>query len=168
MGNFIPASPTLSLQKTERRGWGTPVWVGHSLRLRSGQALSDAFHFFFFGGANKSHQDSKQIKVRDGQLHSGISHPVSPKNGETRVRHPCVGRTLPSVTCLICECWIRFLQVDLEVEHYSIALRANFEGNAPHPLVRHCSRPGVSSGQPRRQPGYYADHYTCRGDREQY
>ena len=25
-----------------------PVWVGHSLRLRSGQALSDAFDFSFF------------------------------------------------------------------------------------------------------------------------
>src|SRR6185437_15315296 len=68
--NFIPASRTLSLQKTERRGWGTCV-VGTPVRR---------FSFFVFGGANKSHQDSKQIKVRDGQLHSGISHPVSPKN----------------------------------------------------------------------------------------
>ena len=25
------------------------VWVGHSLRLRSGQALSDAFDFDFLG-----------------------------------------------------------------------------------------------------------------------
>ena len=88
MVNFIPASPTLSLQKTERRGWGTPVWVGHSLRLRSGQALSDAFHFLSLGARTSRTKIPNKIKVRDGQLHSCISHPVSPKDGETRVGHP--------------------------------------------------------------------------------
>src|SRR6185312_10941191 len=64
------------------------VWVGHSCPT---PLTLD------FDGQNKSHQIPNQYRLQKRktgvsaprcQLQSGVSHPVSPKDGETRVGHP--------------------------------------------------------------------------------
>ncbi len=129
-----PVSPKDGETRVGHPGWcGQLVWVGHSLRLRSGQALCDAFDFVFLMAGrsrtkfqNKSKSETVHFipalppclskKRRDeggapGMVYDG--HGL----GNLKSCTASPRRPRPSVTCLICRCWIRSLQVDLEVEY---------------------------------------------------